>query len=479
MANSNNDVKITIVTEDKSKATVKKIDSDFKNLLTTFAKVTAGAAAIGYAAKKIYDFGKAGAEIDYTRDKFDKLAESIGTTGDALRMDLSNATQGMLSDAELMAGAGDLMALGLARTRDEAARLTTVASALGMNMNQLVLTLTNQTTMRFDALGVSVAGFDEKVEALKKTGMSASDAFGEAFLQQAEAQLELVGNKADTAAGEYQKLEVKIKNATDAMKVQASDGITPLVASTADFITVEIGLNKAVEEGIITLQEANDQRAAFIFTSYEAADAQNWLKSKTDEYNASLGLANQFAAAQTETVKELGSETSITAGMTRDFADDMYEGENAARAMGAALATDTKKTKELRGALDELMGLDTSFFSTIASTLDKIDWKKAGGGDIEKAVDSASNAFDTGKITIDEYEGILDKAALAALTVEGNIDDLNNIEIAEHLHLARADAIDAVLDGTDGAVFDGGRGRERLSGAVRVGLQYGDRRLGV
>ena len=78
-------------------------------------------------------------------------------------------------------------------------------------MNQLVLTLTNQTTMRFDALGVSVADFDEKVKALEESGLSAQDAFTEAFLQQAEEQIEKVGSAADTTMGNFMQLEAAVK----------------------------------------------------------------------------------------------------------------------------------------------------------------------------------------------------------------------------------------------------------------------------
>jgi hypothetical protein len=125
---------------------------------------------------------------------------------------------------ELMASAGDFMALGLAKTSDEVVRLTRVAGALGMDMNQLVLTLTNQTTMRFDALGVSVDGFDEKVAALKKTGLSASQAFNEAFLQQAEEQIGRIGDKANTTSGQVAKMEASFENLGNTLKVKHGDG---------------------------------------------------------------------------------------------------------------------------------------------------------------------------------------------------------------------------------------------------------------
>jgi len=120
--------------------------------------------------------------------------------------------------------------LGLAKSHDEVVRLTTVAGALGMNMNQLVLTLTNQTTMRFDALGVSVDGFKEKVKTLEDAGMSANDAFKEAFLQQAEEQLGKVGSAADQSIGSFNRLEAAGANFSNSLK---SD-LTPVVAKAAD-----------------------------------------------------------------------------------------------------------------------------------------------------------------------------------------------------------------------------------------------------
>jgi len=199
-------------------------------LLDQFKALKMGAvpylAAIGGAVgafKKAMDFGKEGAQLEYASLKFERLADSAGTTADILLNDLKEATKGTRSEMELMAGAGDFMALGLAKSHDEVVRLTRVAGALGMNMNQLVLTLTNQTTKRFDALGVSVDGFEEKVKALEATGMSADKAFTEAFLQQAEEQITKVGDAADTTMGTFQKLDAATKDLGDNLKKNLAD----------------------------------------------------------------------------------------------------------------------------------------------------------------------------------------------------------------------------------------------------------------
>lgn len=212
----------------KSAAGLQKGTMAIRDLGMILGGAVAGATAFNAAFKEVMDFGKAGAEIVYTADKFNRLSEAIDTTSGSLMGDLKQATSGMVSDAELMARAGDLMSLGLVKTHNEAVRLTKVAGGLGMNMNQLVLTLTNKTTARFDALGVSVDGFDEKVKKLEDSGMDANKAFGAAFLLQAEEQLEKVGDKADGTAASFMRLETASKNYTDKISAQLSGPLAGL-----------------------------------------------------------------------------------------------------------------------------------------------------------------------------------------------------------------------------------------------------------
>lgn len=238
-----NDARLQIVIETMNNASgeLKKLQSEIKGVETSSKSATTGTkslkdgisgikvsaiaammvvAGVAKGIKEFYKAAKEGAELEYTASKFDNLTRSINTTADALMGDLRDATSGMYSDAQLMASAGDFMALGLAKTHDEVVRLANVSGALNMNMNQLVLTLTNQTTMRFDALGVSVDGFDAKVKKLEESGLSAGDAFKEAFLQQAEQQISVVGNAADSAIGDFARMEASQKNYFDEMKRQ-------------------------------------------------------------------------------------------------------------------------------------------------------------------------------------------------------------------------------------------------------------------
>ncbi len=197
----------------------------------------------------VWKAAKEGSQLEFTIKKFDRLATSVGTVSDTLLKDLKTATRGTFSDMELAASATDFLTLGLAKSHDEVVRLSRVSSALGMDMNQLVLTLTNQTTMRFDALGISVDGFDAKVAALKKTGLDANAAFTEAFLQQAEAQIERVGDVADTNAGKIMKMEAAGKNLSDALKLQLAPAAGTVATTLTDLITYFEKMKEMFESG--------------------------------------------------------------------------------------------------------------------------------------------------------------------------------------------------------------------------------------
>ena len=157
-----------------------------------------------------------GAALSAARDKFDNLAASINTTGDALLGVMREATSGMMTDAQLVASATDLMSLGLAKNEDQVKRLSSVISTLGWDMQQVVLTMANNSTARLDALGLSMESVTGRAKELKDAGMSMDEAFDLAVLEAGEAKIALLGNTADTTAGKIQQMGVMVENAIDA-----------------------------------------------------------------------------------------------------------------------------------------------------------------------------------------------------------------------------------------------------------------------
>lgn len=275
------------------------MESGWKSFATTAGLVAGGAYAAYRGLKQVYDLGKEGASLEYAAQKFDRLSKSIGVTSDALLNDLKKATKGTRSDMELMAGAGDLMALGLAKSYDEVVRLTRVVGGLGMDMNQLVLTLTNQTTMRFDQLGVSVDGFDAKVKALEKTGMNTNDAFKEAFLQQAEQQLARVGDIADTDAGKIARMESSVKNLGDSFKTWLAPGVADASDALNEFFDEDEKFNKNTADFLNNIFAGSFLETAPAKAARELAEANSTLTARLNaQYDAWKNLNPELVAGK-------------------------------------------------------------------------------------------------------------------------------------------------------------------------------------
>jgi len=170
---------------------------------------------VGQAAQQAYEFVAEGTQLARAEQQFTALAGSIGSTADALLGDLKTATRGTISDFELMKSATSIMSLGLADTSEETVRLASLVGKLGWDMNQVTLTLANQSTMRLDALGLSVSDVTNRVDALKEAGYSADQAFKFAILEAGEEKVKLLGDAADTTAGKLAILEANAANFKD------------------------------------------------------------------------------------------------------------------------------------------------------------------------------------------------------------------------------------------------------------------------
>lgn len=180
---------------------------------------------IGQVAGTVWTAMGEGAANLRQEDIFANLAESIGTTADALEGQLGAATKGMVDDASLIKGASDLISLGLADSSDKAVRLSAVIGALGWDMRVLTLTLANNSTMRLDSLGLSMEDVKTRADALAKAGHSLDEAFDLAVIEAGEAKMELLGDASESVAGKMQQLEVVAKNVATTIKTEFARGV--------------------------------------------------------------------------------------------------------------------------------------------------------------------------------------------------------------------------------------------------------------
>jgi hypothetical protein len=315
--------------------------------------------------KQGYDFAREGASLEFQAIKFDRLAATINTTGDALLGKLKEATRGTMSDFEAMASATDLVSLGLVKSEADVVRLSTVVSGLGMDMNQLVLALSNQTTMRFDQLGVAVVGFEDKVKSLEATGMSAQDAFTEAFLRQAEEQLLKVGNAADTSLGTFLQLEAQTKNLKDEMKMLAADALLPVVRGmnmildeTKQVEVAQRALNEAEEEHRIIIagnaEQARILRRAHVEAMLEARAETENAKDSMEGLGAATAAVNEELALTPEQLKAISEENKNFLGVLGQSGEAITTYRDGLAAANAELAAGKITTEEHSAKVQQL-----------------------------------------------------------------------------------------------------------------------------
>ena len=442
-----------------SKAEVKGFGEQTKtSMLETYAKVQlAGQAfkALYESTKKAYEFARKGADLDYLSSKFENLTDKIGTTTDALMKDLRKATDGTVSDMELMAGATDFMTLGLAKSHDEVVRLTTVSSQLGMDMNQLVLTLTNQTTMRFDALGVAVDGFDEKVDALKATGMSANDAFNEAFLQQAEEQIATVGSVTDESIGSFMRFEASIGNLAAKMQTVATPAMEDFIGVLTDGINVMSGnsgwasilddVNDSLGDSIPTYDDYRDSVNDVLEETGLLVDENGKLIATNIDGAVKLGAARKQvellseaefnAAIETgkwdEHEKKLAEQFGINIPLLGDMEDATIAVKDATNDADAAMRTYTEAL--LFKIASE--GLSDEAALSLAYAMGLVDERTVFA---TEQIKIWSQLLEDKKITLEEYNALV-------TDLDGELGGLpSDVDVNVHLNIHGQQALQTV-----------------------------------
>jgi len=208
----------------KSAETSAERAQGFGDSLSDLWAVAAGGAAVFGSVKKAIDLAFEGAQIATIEDRFNKLAASVGATGDALLESLQGATQGLSSNAELMAGASDLINYGLANSAQEATRLSRIVTGLGADMQTLALIMNNMSFARLDSIGLSAIDVKERMKDLEAQGYATEEAFRLAVLASAEDKLKTFGDQATTTEGQLKALNVEVMNYVDGFKTAFATG---------------------------------------------------------------------------------------------------------------------------------------------------------------------------------------------------------------------------------------------------------------
>jgi len=267
------------------------------NFGVAISGVGAAVFAVSKAAGAAYDLLRQGAALQTTQERFEKLSASINTTADSLLGRMRTATQGMIADSELMASASGIMSLKLADNADQVVRLATVVGTLGWDMQQVILTFANLSTMRLDALGLSVDEVKTKQKELMEQGLEMSEAFKEAVIQAGEARLDVGGVSESEQA--FKQATAAVTNFKDNLAQAAISALD--AAGGVDALTnaaTRLSLIQQISEISHQLQEAGLESDNFFAKLISAGDLSQM--TTTELYQKLAQLQTQIAGLTPE-----------------------------------------------------------------------------------------------------------------------------------------------------------------------------------
>jgi hypothetical protein len=279
--------------------------------------------------------------------------------------------------------------------------------------------------MRFDALGVSVDGFDDKVKALEASGLSAEEAFGEAFLQQAEEQIEKVGHAADSAKGSFDRLEASFANQSASFKKNVATALAPAIEDWADLLDENINLQDilegTLEKGIINQEEYADILGKVRNNVISVDEAMEILNGRIGDHETAMEFANQDIGYYNDLAERAGIVTS-------NFDDQMVGLESIT--LDAQLAMKSYNEQLLFTMASE--GLSTDEALALAEAMGLVDEKTMFAA---SQMDLLRQRYDNGLISAEQYRdavvalgGEIDELHDKTVTVDVKLNDPSNVK---------------------------------------------------
>jgi hypothetical protein len=273
------------------------------------------------AFKKVIDFTIQGAALERLEIASGQLADSMGQDMDEIVFAVREASQGMVSDADIMQSAARALMLGVGQSAEDMAQLMEVAAVRGRAMgvsttqafNDIVTGIGRQSRMILDNLGIVLdleQVYEDYATQLGKTSEELTDAekkqaMVNAVIEDTAPLLDEVGDALVDNMGKWEQANASWQNATDEMKKSTSG----LGAELADvlgiwgkelFLEVRFrNLKDRVDEAGLSVKDFKD----------EWQELQNWAGWTMEggfEYldEMEIKLNNLEAATQSMTVED-------------------------------------------------------------------------------------------------------------------------------------------------------------------------------
>jgi len=200
--------------------------------------------AMSLGGRQLLQFARNAASIEPMRIAFDNLQGSAGASTIAMQK-LRKATNGTMSEMELLQQANNAMILGITTNADEMAKMFDMAQRLGealgidtrRSVESLITGIGRQSRLMLDNIGIIVdttKAYEKFAQANQKTVPQLTDlekkqAFFNATLEAAEKKLNRVGEETDTPIKAFNRLNATIENFTTKIGQDLLATLTPLI----------------------------------------------------------------------------------------------------------------------------------------------------------------------------------------------------------------------------------------------------------
>ncbi|MBD3354320.1 MAG: hypothetical protein GF364_22750 [Candidatus Lokiarchaeota archaeon] len=246
--------------------------TSFKDVGVTLGKLGVIAAGAGIAVKKAMDFARTGAEIQQTRESFDRLGISIE--------DLRSVSRGTVDDMTLMsstltltAGASEELQGELLGASPQLLEIAKAANKLNptlgdtAHMYESIATgIKRSSPLILDNLGIVVKVGEANERYAEQVGKAVEELTAEekqtallnATLEAGNRLIEQAGGNVDAATDKYERFNVAVSTANQRMREQADILLGPVLEAVAGQLT---------RQGELETQMGHSTTAAAYFNS--------------------------------------------------------------------------------------------------------------------------------------------------------------------------------------------------------------------
>lgn len=281
MASAQGRMRIVIDAKNQASGELERVKRDVKELDSVAGAAAGGlggyAAMAGVAgiallgqqvAGAVIEMGKLGAAAQEMRGALDDVAQGAGMSGDAILRALRTASEGMVTDADLMVAANKAIMMGAADNLGELTGLMEVAKvrsdAMGMSVSEAYMALA-ESIGKVSERGLYALGIQldmEKVNAAyaRSIGTTAS-ALSEAQKQQAMYNAVVADSAALVAAGGGLSAADKIDQAATAwtnLKMAIGEALAPAVVMAAEALTAALNEMAGTSERAVEIKAIAD-----------------------------------------------------------------------------------------------------------------------------------------------------------------------------------------------------------------------------